>query len=160
MKSDHKADGKGFLKTVRFGSKQLAFRASISELASLNGWERGQVFVKVIRDDPSHIFTLPYRGRVWSSIIIVHEKSVFFLPSFFRNISKTAETILIKKKKLAETMHDISVYKKSLISEHRKNFFFQDNNCFVKISVSLCVTNFCGRTSSKTRVNIKTKFPT
>ena len=63
-------------------------------------------------------FTLPY--GVWSSIVIVHEKSVFF-PSFFRNISKTAETILIKK---IERNHGISVYKKALISEDRKNYIF------------------------------------
>ena len=33
------------------------------------------------------VFTLQY--RVWSSIVIVHEKSVVFLASFFGNISKT-----------------------------------------------------------------------
>ena len=59
-------------------------------------------------------FTLPF--RVWSSIVIVHEKSVFF-----RNISKTAETILIKK---IGRNHGISVYKKALINEHRKNYIF------------------------------------
>ena len=94
------------------------------------------------------IITLPY------SIVIVHEKSGFFA-SFFRNISKTAETILIKK---IGRNHGISVYKKALISEHRKNYIFRDNNCFVKMSVSLYVTNFCGGDSSKTNVNIKTKF--
>ena len=78
-------------------------------------------------------FTLPY--RVWSSIVIVHEKSVF-LASFFRNISKTAETILIKK---IGRNHGISNYKKVLISEHRKNYIFRDSNCFVKMSVSLLV---------------------
>ena len=46
--------------------------------------------------------TLPYIGRIWSSIVIVHEKSGFST-SFFRNISETAETILIKKK-LGDTM--------------------------------------------------------
>ena len=54
--------------------------------------------------------------------------------------------------------------KNPLISEYRKNFIFRDNNCFVKMSVSrlvrLYVTNFCGRASSKTSVNIKTKFHT
>ena len=99
-----------------------------------------------------NVFTLPY--RVWSSIVIVHEKSDFFA-SFFRNISKTAETILIEK---IGRNNGIAVYKKALISEHRKNFIFRDNNCFVKMSVSLCVTNFCGRASSKTSVNIETKF--
>ena len=33
---------------------------------------------------------------LWSSVVIVHGISVFFA-SFFRNISKTAETILIKQ---------------------------------------------------------------
>ena len=88
------------------------------------------------------------------SIVIVHEKSGFFL-RFFQISKKTAETILIKK---IGRNHGISVYKKALIRDHRKNYIFQDNNCFVKISVSLYVTNFCGRASSKTSVNITTKF--
>ena len=78
-----------------------------------------------------NLFTLPY--RVWSSIVIVHEKRGFF-PSY--NISKTAKTILIKK---IGRNHSISIYKKPLISEHRKNYIFQDNNSFVKMSVSLLV---------------------
>ena len=95
-------------------------------------------------------------------------KKVGFFPSFFRNISKTAENILIKKIELSQ---GISLYKKALISEHRKNYIFRDNNCFVKMSVSLSVwlsdcplvcalSNFCGRASSKTSVNIETKFHT
>ena len=60
-------------------------------------------------------------------------KKVFFA-SFFRNISKTAKTNLIKK---IGQNHGISVYKKALISKHRKNYIFRDNNCFVKMSVSL-----------------------
>ena len=59
-----------------------------------------------------------------------------------------AETILIKK---IGQSHGILVYKKALISEHRKNYIFRDNNCFVKISVSLLVRtlpNFCGRAST------------
>ena len=67
------------------------------------------------------------------SIEIVHEKKEVFFASFFRNISKTAETILIKK---FGRNHGISIYKKALISEHRKNYIFLDNNCFVKMSVS------------------------
>ena len=66
-----------------------------------------------------------------------------FFASFFRNISKTAETILIKK---IERNHGISVYKKALISEHRKNYIFRDNNCrlhfmrlFFKIYNIYCV---------------------
>ena len=68
-----------------------------------------------------------------------------------------AETILIKK---IGQNHGIPVYKKDLVREHRKNYIFRDNNCFVKMSVSLYVTNFCGRANSETKVNIKTKFHT
>ena len=68
------------------------------------------------------IFTLPY--RVWSSIVIVNEKRGYFA-SFFRNISKTAETILIKK---IGRNYGVMVYKKALISKHRKNYIFRDNN--------------------------------
>ena len=50
---------------------------------------------KILADRQTLFFTLPY--RVWSSIVIVREKNVFFASFFFRNISKTAETILIKK---------------------------------------------------------------
>ena len=62
-----------------------------------------------------------------------------FFAYFFRNISKTAEIILIKK---IRRNHGISVYKKALISEHQKNYNFWDNNCFVKMSVSLYITKF------------------
>ena len=72
----------------------------------------------------SHNITLP-----WSSIVIVHEKSGFFA-SFFLNISKTVETILIKKY-WAKPWH-FSLQ----ITEHRKNYIFRDNNCFFKMSVS------------------------
>ena len=63
-------------------------------------------------------------------------EKVVFLLLFFRNISKTAEIILIKK---IGRNHGISVDKKTPISEHGKNYIFRDNNCFVKISVSLLV---------------------
>ena len=69
-----------------------------------------------------------------------HEKSVFFA-SFFRNISKTTETILIK---IIGQSHGIPVYKKALISEHRKIYIFQNNNYFVEMSVST-LPNVCGR---------------
>ena len=78
-------------------------------------------------------------------------KSVFFFVSFFRNVLKTVETILIKK---FGRNYDISVYKKAPISdEHRKNYIFQDINYFVKMSVIQLVCafpNLCGRASSKT----------
>ena len=69
---------------------------------------------------PIYIILLLY--HTWSSIVIVHEKKRFFCFFFFRNISKTAETILIKK---IGRNHGISVYKKALISEHQKNYIFE-----------------------------------
>ena len=66
--------------------------------------------------------TLPFRGGM--------VKYCNCIASFFRNISKTAETILIKK---IEQSHGISVYKKALISQHQKNYIFRDNKCFVKM---------------------------
>ena len=46
-------------------------------------------------------FSFYFAIQVWSSIVIVHEKGVFVL--FFWNFSKTAETLLLKKK-LNKTM--------------------------------------------------------
>ena len=66
--------------------------------------------------------TLSY--KVWSSIVIVHEKFFFFLfffASFIRNISKTAERILIK---IIGRNLGVSVHKKSLISDHRKKLLY------------------------------------
>ena len=59
-------------------------------------------------------------------------KKVLLFSSFSQNISKTAETILIKK---IERNRDGLVYKKALMSEHRKNNIFQDNG-IVKMPVS------------------------
>ena len=87
----------------------------------------------------------------------MHGKSGFFA-YFFRNISKMVEIILIKK---IGPNHDILAYKKVLISAHLKNYIFRDINYFVIMSASTLVStlpNFCGRTSSKTSVKIKTKF--
>ena len=64
------------------------------------------------------------------------KKVLFFFASFFRNISKTAETILVKKN-WAKPWHFGP--QKSLISEHQKNYIFRDNNYFVKMSASLLV---------------------
>ena len=64
------------------------------------------------------------------------KKSVIFA-SFFRNISKTAEKVLINK---IEQNHTVLVYKKALMSEHRKNYIFRDISYFVKMSVSLLVS--------------------
>ena len=68
---------------------------------------------------------------VWLSIIIVHEKICFFA-SFFQNISKTTDTLLIKK---IEQDHAVLVYKKAQINL-RKNYIFPDINNFVKMSFS------------------------
>ena len=67
-----------------------------------------------------------YCNRTW--------KKCFFT-SFFRNISKTAETILNKK---IGRNHGGSVYIKAIISEHRKNdkLIIFENTCFAKMSVS------------------------
>ena len=88
----------------------------------------------VLRVLPSlSVFTLPYRGmvkycnRAWKK---------WFFACFFRNISKTAEIILIKK---IGRNHGISVYRKSLVSEHHKNYIFRDINYFFKMSVSKLV---------------------
>ena len=69
-----------------------------------------------------YFFTLQH--RVWTCIVIVHEKCVFSFV-FFRNISKTAERILLKK---IERNHSILVYKKSLVIEHQKITFLRDIN--------------------------------
>ena len=67
-----------------------------------------------------------------------------------------------KKKKIAGT-HGVLLYKKALMSEHRKNYILRDINNFVKMSVSTLVswyvTTFCVRSSSKSSGNIKTKYP-
>ena len=61
------------------------------------------------------------------------EKGVVFFALFFRNISKTAGTILIKN---IERNHDVLAYKKALMSGHRKNYILRDINYFVKMSFS------------------------
>ena len=66
-----------------------------------------------------------------------------FFASFFRNISKTAQNILIKK---IGQNHGIMVYKKPRISEHRKTYIFRDINYFVR---QCALLNFCGRSNSK-----------
>ena len=66
-------------------------------------------------------------------IVILYEKSVVFFASFFRNIYKTAEPNLIKKN---ERDHGCLIYKKALMSKHRKNYILRDINYFVKMSVS------------------------
>ena len=86
-------------------------------------------------------------------------KKVVFLLLFFEISQKTAETILMKK---IERNHGTSVYKKVLISEYRRNYFFRDITVFsrcllVSQSVILYVTHFCGRASSK-RIS-KPNFP-
>ena len=79
------------------------------------------------------------RGQVFESYM----KKTVFLLLFFSKYLKNGWNY--SRKKIVRN-HDISVYKKALISGHRKNYIFRHNNCFVKISVSLlvslCVTNF------------------
>ena len=65
------------------------------------------------------VFLLYRYGQVMQSCM---KKVVFLVLFFSRNISKTAETILIKK---IGRNQGISVYKKALISEHRKIIFFE-----------------------------------
>ena len=84
-------------------------------------------------------------------------KKWVFLLLFFEISQQRLKLFLLKK---IGRNHGISLYKKALISQHRKNYIFRDNNCFVKMSVSLYVTNSCGSTSSITSVNINTKFHT
>ena len=86
-------------------------------------------------------------------------KKGIFLRSFFRNISKTAEIILIKKKKISRN-HNVSVYKKALMSVNIANFFF-----FYEILIDYFVKMSCTipriyryQCYSKTSVKIKTKL--
>ena len=121
-------------------------------------WFRPIFLIKIISNWLELFFLLYHTGYGQVLEKCMNEKSVFFFASFFRNISKTAEIILIEK---IGRNHGISFYKKALISEHRKNHIFRDINYFVKMSVSTILStlrNVCGRTSSKTSVNIKTKF--
>ena len=63
-------------------------------------------------------------NMVWSSILIVHDKD-FLLLSFFRNNSKTAETIFLekkKKKKLSETM---TLWSKKKAPKIKKIIFYE-----------------------------------
>ena len=60
----------------------------------------------------------------------------FCFDSFFRNISKTAKTILLKKIK---QNHSILLYKKALMIEYRKNDILRDISDFVKMSIGTFV---------------------
>ena len=61
-------------------------------------------------------------------------KKYFFFATLFWNISKTAETTLLKK---IEGNHGGLLYKKALMSEHEKMIFYEIGiNDFVKMSVS------------------------
>ena len=56
----------------------------------------------------------------WSAIVIVYEKVfLFYFVSFFRNISKTAQTTFTKN---IERSHGISVYKKKALKTEHSNF--------------------------------------
>ena len=60
----------------------------------------------------------------------------FFLLRFFKISQKWLKLFWLKK---FGRNHGISVYKKALISVHRKNYIFRDNHCFVKMSASTLV---------------------
>ena len=62
-------------------------------------------------------------------------KKLLFFASFFRNISKTAETIFLKNK--FERNYGVLLYKKAIITEHRKNeiLLLIDINDFVKTNL-------------------------
>ena len=118
------------LKTWRFNLELIGkktseyksyYKTNADNSCSISDWSSGINFYFTIQD------MVKYCNRAW--------KKCFFF-AFFRNISKTAETILIKK---IGRNHGSSVYKKAQIKEHRKNYIFRDNNCFVKMSVSLLV---------------------
>ena len=64
---------------------------------------------------PKNIITLAYTGRYCN-----RGKSGFFA-SFFRNISKTTETIMNKK---IGRNDGVLVYKKAVITEHQKKLYF------------------------------------
>ena len=65
--------------------------------------------------------------------LIMHEKMLLFFSSIFRNISKTADIILIKK---IEQNHGVLLSKKVLMTKHRKNYILSDINYIVTMSVS------------------------
>ena len=78
----------------------------------------------------SFYFTL--QGMV--NIVIVPEKRVVFFASF--EISQKRLKLFISIKKKIGRNHGISIYKKALISEHRKSYILRNNNCFFKMSVT------------------------
>ena len=91
-----------------------------------------------------------YCNRAW--------KKCFF-PSFFSKYLKNGWNYF-DTKNWAKPWH--FGLQKSPNKWTSKNYIFWDNNCFVKMSVSLLdslyVTFFCERASSKTNKNFKTKF--
>ena len=58
------------------------------------------------------------------------EAFFFFLLRFFRNISKTAESILIKKNCPKPGRFGLQ---KTIMNGHQKIYIFRDINCFDKI---------------------------
>ena len=67
----------------------------------------------------------------------MYEKSGVFA-SFFGNLAKTTQSILIKK---IVRSHGVFIYKKALITEHRKIYILRDFNYFVEMSFNACTYN-------------------
>ena len=61
------------------------------------------------------------------TIFILPDSVCYFIAWFFRNISKTAQTIWNQKIK---QNHGIFLHKIPLMSERRKNYIFRDINYF------------------------------
>ena len=80
----------------RLGGKQIHWDFEVNHVKNKSSQNIHCIYGMYIYINREQSHDFYFTIRVWSSIVIVHEKSVFF-PSFFRNISKKAETILIKK---------------------------------------------------------------
>ena len=132
IKTNHKHSEFGdiliWLKMPELGDKHVNHQ---SVKSSMN---KKSIFIKEILNEHLPSVFLFYHTRYCNS---AWKKWLFWF--VFRIISKTVETILIKK---IDCNHGVSVYKKTLISEHRKNYIFRVINCFVKMSVCTYVTKF------------------
>ena len=72
-------------------------------------------------------YMVKYCNRAWKK---------WFFASFFQNILKTAETILIKNNWAKPWHFGLQKWSNKCTSKY---YIFRDNNCFVKMSVSLLV---------------------
>ena len=110
---------------------------------------------KVFTYYSNYFFERKYLGQIMENldILLYHTgycnrawKKCFFFLLFFRNISKTAETILIKK---IERNHGISIYKKALISKHRKIIFYDIIIVLSKCLLVCALPNFVDELAQK-----------